>query len=171
MKYLTTSIYLTIAFVFFTSNIFAQKNEIQPAITNSANEFEYENYNPLLGPESEMSNNPKFWVVNFGTARTLKKGKFGFAAGLGGQMVFLGDPKKTSAFFTIPHAGFRYGLGKKIDVGLRLAPIPLPFATVGPSFGVNLDAKICLAKPESSVDIALVAGFGGAHVLIEDKTR
>ena len=34
-----------------------------------------------------------FWVVNFGTARTLHKGKVGFAAGMGGQMVFLGYPK------------------------------------------------------------------------------
>jgi hypothetical protein len=49
-----------------------------------------------------------FWVVNFGTAKTLHKGKFGFAAGMGGQMVFLGQPKLTSGFFTIPHAGFRY---------------------------------------------------------------
>ena len=69
-----------------------------------------------------------FWVVNFGTARTLHKGKFGFAAGMGGQMVFLGQPKLTSGFFTIPHAGFRYGLGERIDAGLRLAPIPLPFS-------------------------------------------
>jgi hypothetical protein len=114
---------------------------------------------------------PKFWVVNFGTARTLKHKKFGFAAGMGGQMVFLGEPKKTSAFFTIPNAGFRYGLTKKIDIGLRLAPIPLPFATVGPGFGVNLDAKFCLTKPESKVDFALVVGFGGAHVIIEDVSR
>jgi hypothetical protein len=117
------------------------------------------------------TNGPKFWVVNFGTARTLKHKKFGFAAGMGGQMVFLGDPKKTSAFFTIPHAGFRYGIGKKVDIGLRLAPIPLPFATVGPGFGINLDTKICLTKSESKVDFSLVLGFGGAHVLIEDVTR
>jgi hypothetical protein len=114
---------------------------------------------------------PKFWVVNFGTARTLKHKKFAFAAGMGGQMVFLGEPKKTSAFFTIPHAGFRYGLAQKIDIGLRLAPIPLPFATVGPGFGVNIDAKFCLTKPESKVDFALVVGLGGAHVLIEDASR
>lgn len=113
----------------------------------------------------------KFWVVNFGTARTLKKNKFGFAAGMGGQMVFLGDPKKTSAFFTIPHAGFRYGLSDRIDVGLRLAPIPLPFATVGPGFGVNLDAKYWFTKKDSKVDLSMVFGFGGAHVLIEGNPR
>ncbi|HYG53107.1 MAG TPA: hypothetical protein VD905_19545 [Flavobacteriales bacterium] len=112
-----------------------------------------------------------FWVVNFGTARTLAPRKVGFAAGMGGQMVFLGDPQLTSAFFTIPHAGFRFGLINRLDAGLRLAPIPLPFSTVGPGFGVNLDVKVCLTKPESKIDFAVVVGAGGAHVLIEDKTR
>lgn len=112
-----------------------------------------------------------FWVVNFGTARTLPPKKIGFAAGLGGQIVFLGDPQKTSAFFTIPHAGFRLGLTNRMDVGLRLAPIPLPFSTVGPGFGINLDAKYRLTKPESNIDLALVLGLGGAHVLIEDRSR
>jgi hypothetical protein len=112
-----------------------------------------------------------FWVVNFGTARTIPRRKFGFAAGMGGQMVFLGTPRKTSAFFTIPHAGFRYGLAEKLDAGLRLAPIPLPFSTVGPGFGINLDVKYWLTKPESKIDFAVDAGFGGAHVLIEDQNR
>jgi hypothetical protein len=117
------------------------------------------------------TNSYGFWVVNFGTARTLHKGKFGFAAGMGGQMVFLGDPKLTSAFFTIPHAGFRYGIANRLDAGLRLAPIPLPFATVGPGFGINLDVKYCFTKPESKFDFGVVIGFGGAHVLIEENTR
>jgi hypothetical protein len=112
-----------------------------------------------------------FWVVNFGTARTLHKGKFGFAAGMGGQMVFLGHPKLTSGFFTIPHAGFRYGIGERLDAGLRLAPIPLPFSTVGPGFGMNVDVKYCFTKPESKFDFGVVLGVGGAHVLIEENTR
>jgi hypothetical protein len=148
----------------------AQKENYFFASTNQASASE-----PFLsktsGHHTKNAKSPKFWVVNFGTARTLKHKKFGFAAGMGGQMVFLGDPKKTSAFFTIPHAGFRYGLAKKIDIGLRLAPIPLPFATVGPGFGINLDGKFCLTRPESKVDVALVVGFGGAHVLIEDVSR
>ncbi len=112
-----------------------------------------------------------FWVVNFGTARTLPRARVGFAAGLGGQVVFLGDPSLASAFFTIPHAGFRYGLAEHLDIGLRLAPIPLPFSTVGPGFGVNLDVKYWLTKPDSKVDLAVVLGAGGAHVLIEEETR
>lgn len=112
-----------------------------------------------------------FWVVNFGIARTLLQGKIGFAAGMGGQVVRLGTPRSTSAFFTIPHAGFRYGITNRLDIGLRLAPIPLPFATVGPGFGVNIDLKYCLTKPGSKFDFAVVGGFGGAHVLIEGNTR
>lgn len=114
---------------------------------------------------------PKFWVVNFGTARTLQKRKIGFAAGMGGQIVSLGDPQKRSAFFTIPHAGFRYGLTDRMDAGLRLAPIPLPFSTVGPGFGMNIDVKYLLTNPEDKVQIALVAGAGGAHVMIEESSR
>src|SRR5687767_9400859 len=106
----------------------------------------------LLLPENCFG----FWVVNFGTARTLAKRKFGFAAGMGGQMVFLGQPRLTSGFFTIPHAGFRYGLSERLDVGLRLAPIPLPFSTVGPGFGVNVDLKYWLTKPESKFDLGVV---------------
>jgi hypothetical protein len=112
-----------------------------------------------------------FWVVNFGTARTLAPGRIGFAAGMGGQMVFLGSPQLTSAFFTIPHAGFRFGLVNRLDAGLRLAPIPLPFSTVGPGFGINIDFKMCLTKPDSKIDFAIIVGGGGAHVLIENKTR
>ena len=112
-----------------------------------------------------------FWVVNFGTANTLAPGRFGFAAGLGQQVVFLGSPQTTSAFFTIPHAGFRLGLSKHLDAGLRLAPIPLPFAIVGPGFGVNLDVKCCFTKPDSKVQFAVVIGAGGAHVLIQNNTR
>ena len=112
-----------------------------------------------------------FWLVNFGTAKTLPPHRISFAAGMGGQMVFLGNPQKTSAFFTIPHAGIRLGLTERIDVGLRLAPVPLPFSSVGPSFGVNLDAKIRLTEPESKVQFALVLGAGGAHAIIKDDTR
>lgn len=113
----------------------------------------------------------RFWVVNFGTAMTLPKGKVGFAAGMGGQVVFLGSPREPSAFFTIPHAGFRYGVGARTDVGLRLAPVPLPFSTVGPGFGVNLDAKYWFTDQERRIQSSVVLGLGGAHVLIEGKNR
>lgn len=123
------------------------------------------------GDDPNSVKRKKFWVVNFGTARTLAPGRIGFAAGMGGQIVILGEPRKTSAFFTIPHAGFRFGIAKNLDAGLRLAPIPLPFSTVGPGFGVNLDAKYCFTKPESKMDFGVVLGIGGAHVVIEEKSR
>lgn len=50
---------------------------------------------------------------------TLPEGRIGFAAVLGGRVVQLRDPRETSAFLTIPHAGFRYGLGRRTDIGLR----------------------------------------------------
>jgi hypothetical protein len=43
-----------------------------------------------------------FWVVNFGTAGTLPKGKIGFAAGMGGQMVFLGSLHLPVHFLLFP---------------------------------------------------------------------
>jgi hypothetical protein len=118
-----------------------------------------------------VKKDPKFWVVNFGTARPLATRKIGFAAGMGGQIVSLGDPQKQSAFFTIPHAGFRFGLSDRMDIGFRLAPIPLPFSTVGPGFGANVDVKYCVTKSEDKVQFAFVLGAGGAHVIIEEKTR
>lgn len=112
-----------------------------------------------------------FWVVNFGPAEPLPPRKIGFAAGVGGQAVFTGTPTRANAFFTIPHAGLRVGLVDRVDVGLRLAPIPLPFSTVGPSFGVNLDGKARFTNAGSKVAFALVAGAGAGHVLVLDENR
>ena len=80
-----------------------------------------------------------FWVVNFGPAPPLKPGKVAFAGGVGGQIVLVGDPMKTSAIFFIPHAGLRVGFSHYVDVGYRLAPMPLPFSSVGPGLGGNVD--------------------------------
>lgn len=77
-----------------------------------------------------------FWVVNFGPAPTLPSGKFAFAGGMGGQVVVVGQPARTSAIFFIPHAGIRAGLTPFMDVGYRLAPIALPFSSVGPPSAV-----------------------------------
>lgn len=112
-----------------------------------------------------------FWVVNFGTAKTLPPQKAGFAAGLGGQMVFAGDPVEKNGFFLIPHAGFRLGIASRFDMGLRLAPVPLPFSTVGPGFGANLDGKLRLTPADAATQVALIAGLGGAHVLVRDDHR
>lgn len=122
-------------------------------------------------PGLVQKQSPKFWVVNFGSSATLAPGKFAFAAGLGGQMVFVGEPRKTNAFFMIPHAGFRVGVAKNLDAGLRLAPIPLPYATAGPGFGMNLDVKYCFTPPAKKVLFAADAGIGISHVIIQENTR
>jgi Fe-Mn family superoxide dismutase len=112
-----------------------------------------------------------FWVVNFGPAGTLQPGKIGFAAGIGGQMVFVGEPRQANGFFLIPHAGLRVGVAERLDMGWRLAPVPLPYSSVGPGFGANLDLKIRLTPRDASVQLALIAGAGGAHVLLRDDHR
>jgi len=76
---------------------------------------------------------------------------------MGGQMVFAGDPVEKNGFFLIPHAGLRLGIAARFDMGLRLAPVPLPFSTVGPGFGANIDGKLRLTKADASVQIALIA--------------
>lgn len=164
-----TSIFWLLCGAVFTNIEAKNREKGWPLADSSSQESSPMRWQPTASLKASLG--PQFWVVNFGTARTLAVGKFGFAAGLGGQMVFLGEPRQTSAFFTIPHAGFRYGIAKRLDAGLRLAPIPLPFATVGPGFGINLDAKYCFTKADSKVDFSLVLGIGGAHVLIEDVNR
>lgn len=152
-----------------TLTVSNRKTSYQILYSQNNSVYEPNRHESNASPGSALS--PEFWVVNFGTARTLAPKRIGFAAGIGGQIVFLGDPKLTSAFFTIPHAGIRLGLTKRLDAGLRLAPIPLPFSSVGPGFGMNLDVKYWFTKPESKVDLGLVLGIGGAHVLIEEDNR
>lgn len=111
------------------------------------------------------------WVVNFGTAETLPPRRIGFAAGMGGQAVFAGDPAKANANFIIPHAGVRVGVLDRLDFGWRLALVPLPYSTAGPGFGANLDAKLRLTNAGANVAVALVAGAGLAHVLVRDDNE
>jgi hypothetical protein len=111
------------------------------------------------------------WVVNFGPAKTLPRGRVGFAAGMGGQAVFVGDPLQANAFFFIPHAGLRVGLAERVDIGWRLAPVPLPFATVGPGFGANIDTKVHVTPADSKVQLSLIGGIGLAHVLVLNEHR
>ena len=56
-------------------------------------------------------------------------------------------------------------------MGLRLAPVPLPYSTVGPSFGANVDAKVRVTPRDAPVQAAAVLGVGGAHVLVLDQNR
>lgn len=112
-----------------------------------------------------------FWVVNFGPAPPLKPAKIAFAGGMGGQVVLVGDPMKTSAIFFIPHAGIRVGLSHYFDVGYRLAPMPLPFSSVGPGLGGNLDFKFRLSPADWKWQLAADVGFGIGHVLVNNDGK
>ncbi len=112
-----------------------------------------------------------FWVVNFGPAAPLHPGRLAFVGGVGGQVVRAGSPERTSAVFFIPHAGLRVGLLPILDVGLRLAPLPLPYASVGPGLGGNLDVKVLLTPRAWRWHLALDVGAGVAHALVNDQGR
>jgi hypothetical protein len=121
----------------------------------------------LLGTEPAHA----FWVVNFGPAMPSKPGSTSFVGGMGGQVVFVGEPTTSSATFFIPHAGIRYGLADWVDVGYRLAPMPLPFSSVGPGLGGNVDFKFGLSPRDWPVQVGLDlgAGLGYARVSNVDK--
>lgn len=112
-----------------------------------------------------------FWVVNFGPAAPVQPGHVAFVGGMGGQVVFAGEPTRTSAVFFIPHAGLRVGLFDRLDAGFRLAPLPLPYASVGPGLGGNLDVKVLLTPREWRWHVALDVGAGLAHALVNDQGR
>ena len=112
-----------------------------------------------------------FWVVNFGPAAPVQPGHVAFVGGMGGQVVFAGEPTRTSAVFFIPHAGLRVGLFERLDVGFRLAPLPLPYASVGPGLGGNFDVKVLLTPRAWRWHIALDVGAGIAHARINNQGR
>jgi hypothetical protein len=112
-----------------------------------------------------------FWVVNFGSAGVSRPGQVGFVGGTGGQFVLVGPPTSTSAIFFIPHAGLRVGVFEFLDVGYRLAPLALPYSSVGPSLGGNLDVKLAFTPRASPWQFSLDAGGGVAHVMVRDQHR
>jgi hypothetical protein len=112
-----------------------------------------------------------FWVVNLGPAQTVEQDHFAIVAGIGGQYVSVGDPSTDNMFFFIPHAGFRYGVTEQMDVGFRLAPVPVPFTTQAPSIGGNLDAKFLFNDRRSVWKVAGLIGGGLAHVQVLNEHR
>jgi hypothetical protein len=112
-----------------------------------------------------------FWVVNLGPAQTVERDRFAMLAGIGGQYVSVGDPGTDNMFFFIPHAGFRYGLTEQMDVGFRLAPVPVPFTTQAPPIGGNLDVKVLFNDRRSVWKLAGLIGAGLAHVQVLNEHR
>jgi hypothetical protein len=112
-----------------------------------------------------------FWVVNLGPAQPLDQGQFSMVAGIGGQYVSVGSPRTDNMFFFIPHAGIRYGAGERFDLGIRMAPVPVPFTTEAPPVGANIDAKFLFNDRHATWKVAGLVGAGIAHAQILNEHR
>ncbi len=104
-------------------------------------------------------------------SRTLAPGSASMIAGTGAQFAQVGNPPKESFTAFLPHAGFRVGLADAWDIGYRLTQVALPFSSVGPSLGGELDAKWRLTPAASDWQAALVGGFAYAGLEIQDSPR
>ncbi len=105
-----------------------------------------------------------FWLLGFSTADTLPAGGLGVMAGTGGQISRVSPSAQNSSTAFIPHAGFRLGIADGLDVGYRLTQVLLPFASVGPTLGGELDAKYRITKPSDATQFAIIGGLAYAHL-------
>ena len=121
----------------------------------------------LIGPHPAAA----FWLLGFSTADTLPAGAFSAIAGTGGQYSSVGDPHQTSFTPFLPHAGLRVGIADGWDVGYRLTQVALPFSSVGPSLGGEIDLKHRLTAPDSPWQAAVVLGVAYSYLDISDQSR
>ncbi len=112
-----------------------------------------------------------FWLLGFSSADTLPTGGFGVIAGTGGQLSQVGQDSKNSSTAFIPHAGFRYGMTDDFDLGYRLTQVTLPFASVGPTLGSEVDGKYRLTAPDNQVQMAIVGGFAYSSLDISGESK
>ncbi len=111
------------------------------------------------------------WLLGFSPADTVAPGSFGAIAGTGGQWSSVGDPRRDSFTPFLAHAGIRTGLSDDWDIGYRLATIALPFSSVGPGLGAEVDVKHRLTDTASAWQSALVAGIGYAYLELQGQSR
>lgn len=112
-----------------------------------------------------------FWLLGFSDALTLPRGALGAIAGTGAQFTQVGAPPKDSSTVFIPHAGFRYGITNDIDLGYRLTQVALPFSSVGPTLGSEIDAKYRITSPDNSWQASIVGGLAYASLNISDQSK
>ena len=112
-----------------------------------------------------------FWLLNFQTAPTLPPKAIAFIGGTGGQYTNVGSPAKSSFTPFLAHAGIRYGLTHNLDIGYRLCTVPLPYSSVGPSLGSEVDFKLRLLQARSAWQAGLIGGVGYANLLISGDTK
>ncbi len=121
----------------------------------------------LLAPAPAQA----FWLLGFAPAQTISPGTLGFISGTGGQFSRVGDPAKSSFTPSLAHAGLRLGLTDRLDVGYRLCTVPLPFNSVGPSLGSEIDAKFRLTNPEDRWQTSFVLSGAYAYLAIAGQSK
>ena len=112
-----------------------------------------------------------FWLLGFSTADTLPRGAFSAIAGTGGQYSSVGDPRRTSFTPFLPHAGLRVGLADGWDVGYRLTQVALPFSSVGPSLGGEIDLKHRLTPADNAWQAAVVVGAAYSYLDLSGQSK
>lgn len=78
---------------------------------------------------------------------------------------------RTSFTPFLPHAGFRVGLADGWDVGYRLTQVALPFSSVGPSLGGEIDVKRRLTAPGSGWQAAILLGAAYSYLELSGQSR
>ena len=111
------------------------------------------------------------WLLGFSPADTLAPGSYSAIAGTGGQWSSVGDPHRDNFTPFLAHAGIRAGLTDGWDIGYRLATIALPYSSVGPSLGAEIDVKHRLTDIGNPWQVAIVAGAGYAYLDIQSQSR
>lgn len=112
-----------------------------------------------------------FWLLGFSTGDTLPDGGLGAIAGTGGQYSSVGDPSRNSFTAFLPHAALRVGFADGWDIGYRLAQVALPFSSVGPSLGSEVDVKHRLTPADSAIQVAIVVGAAYSYLDISGQSR
>lgn len=112
-----------------------------------------------------------FWLLGFSDANTLPTGALGMIAGTGAQYANVGNPAKSSSTVFLPHAGFRYGLSDNLDVGYRLTTVALPYTSVGPTLGSEIDLKYRFTRPDASWQGAFVVGGAYSYLDISGQSK
>ena len=111
------------------------------------------------------------WLLGFAPAETVAPGSYAAIAGTGGQWSSVGEPRHDSFTPFLAHAGIRTGLADSWDVGYRLATVALPYSSVGPSLGAEIDVKHRLTDKGDPWQVAVLAGVGYAYLDIQGQSR
>ncbi len=112
-----------------------------------------------------------FWLLNFQTAPTLEPGKLAFIGGTGGQFTVVGNPGRDNFTPFLAHFGIRLGLMDRLDVGYRLTTVALPYSSVGPSLGGEIDFKYFLCSANDPWQFSLIGGLAYAYVDVLNQSK